>query len=972
MILFCIIAEISRTVVKPDPSSPLNPQVSRSAQAPTSGNVTTPILNTTVSTGGGSTTFPTKLSTQQIATTTLFTRRTTTGPQGTDIPIDSPCRPFYSKTNLPQDSIDMAHFQMHPFYPLVYTYCSVNLLLLICSVHLPVFDIVSSKILPPCSDLCDQVSMDCSYAIRKLKFPISTLLQQCSSKSTPGNTTNTKCFLPKATPERKGPNVSCCFDVKPQPFCNTSTFVQSSLNRSQQDEVIFNLSTMYLPIFHALESLNQPVCAARLSDYLCLKKFQYCVPGSKNGGCSGEIYKPFRENCLFFADNSSPCSIHHINTILQKAGYNIQIMTTDFDCSTLQSITSEAEELSQNILRFTNDRRITNGLRIPRLTNVVKPRGSERTVHWDSLRDTKEIKEYGILWRKREGPDSSKNNYQHNHTTKEYYKFNGIPTLNSQYEVLLTAIGQDGIPQPFTTVELPLTNDYCPSEEVGSLEAYGIFQWPETAIGIRATIACPYNNDSIASRDCLSTNQTESGGVWGPSLVTDCKYMEQRSGNLFLLSQREVNSSNVVNITKEVKEWSSTNQNNTLNPGDIDYIATILNSIALVKEKANEVLDDFLTIIDNVLDAQLKNIVESQQNRNSSSRIVETLNTFAESLVIGPESELQAVKKNFDISLQTVKPQNFSGLNFSGIISKTNQSQTRNNTSKIQSNEVTQVLSPSLIIPRTIFNESTEKNRSANQTVIFVLYRETKFFILSLADTTRRSSRLNSLVISGSIEGLSVSNLSVPVNIALPSIERGETKSILCSYWDFSIGNWSQDGCKFERVLEDGRVLCSCDHFTNFAMLMDIAPGEKTAHDKILGVISYIGCALSLAGLILTIFTILILRDLRTQIPSQILLNFCIALSVTLIVFIAAVEKTRTSSLAGCRAAAIALHYFLLAALFWMAVEAYNMYWAFVKVFSAPSRAKLLIKCCVFAWGTPAVVVGITMVVALDKYGDGT
>ncbi|XP_028418093.1 uncharacterized protein LOC114543204 [Dendronephthya gigantea] len=84
------LGEISRTVVKPDPSSPLNPQVSRSAQAPTSGNVTTPILNTTVSTGGGSTTFPTKLSTQQIATTTLFTRRTTTGPQGTDIPIDLP------------------------------------------------------------------------------------------------------------------------------------------------------------------------------------------------------------------------------------------------------------------------------------------------------------------------------------------------------------------------------------------------------------------------------------------------------------------------------------------------------------------------------------------------------------------------------------------------------------------------------------------------------------------------------------------------------------------------------------------------------------------------------------------------------------------------------------------------------------------------------------------------------------------
>ena len=161
-----------------------------------------------------------------------------------------------------------------------------------------------------------------------------------------------------------------------------------------------------------------------------------------------------------------------------------------------------------------------------------------------------------------------------------------------------------------------------------------------------------------------------------------------------------------------------------------------------------------------------------------------------------------------------MKPQNFSGLTFSGIVSNTNQSESK------KSSGLPPALTPSLIIPKTIFNQSTNKNSSTNQTAIFVLYRETKFFRLSLVYTSKTSSRLNSLVIAGSIEGLSVANLSVPVNIALPSIERGDTKSTLCSYWDFSIGNWSQEGCKFEHVLEDGRVLCSCDHFTNFAMLM--------------------------------------------------------------------------------------------------------------------------------------------------------
>ena len=139
--------------------------------------------------------------------------------------------------------------------------------------------------------------------------------------------------------------------------------------------------------------------------------------------------------------------------------------------------------------------------------------------------------------------------------------------------------------------------------------------------------------------------------------------------------------------------------------------------------------------------------------------------------------------------------------------------------------------------------------------------------------------------------------------------------------------------------------------------------------------------------------------------PSQILLNFCVALSLTLIVFLAAAESSNTSSPAACRTAAIALHYFLLSSFLWMAVEAFNMYRAFVKVFPTSNPSKFMLKCCLFAWGkdihlkilrarnkilplaprrlsaalilkstsilgSPVIIVGITMIAALDKYGD--
>lgn len=74
---------------------------------------------------------------------------------------------------------------------------------------------------------------------------------------------------------------------------------------------------------------------------------------------------------------------------------------------------------------------------------------------------------------------------------------------------------------------------YCPSEEVGIYEAYGVLKWPRTSIGKRSTIACPVNKGSFASRKCLSKNR----GAWDPSNVEQCKYRNKRSKILLELAQ---------------------------------------------------------------------------------------------------------------------------------------------------------------------------------------------------------------------------------------------------------------------------------------------------------------------------------------------------------------------------------------------------------------------------------------------------
>ena len=183
--------------------------------------------------------------------------------------------------------------------------------------------------------------------------------------------------------------------------------------------------------------------------------------------------------------------------------------------------------------------------------------------------------------------------------------------------------------------------------------------------------------------------------------------------------------------------------------------------------------------------------------------------------MIGKGNKFEKVKRNYAINLLAVQPQSFTGLAFSGIVKKSDHSGLKNNSiSTIFNDSIPRTSSASLSIPEMIFSDSNNANSFRQQTFVFALYKETKFF---LGDTPRL---LNSFVIAGRIKGLSIVNLTEPVRFTLQSISRGDTNTTQCSFWDFGLGNWSQDGCKFERVLKDGRVVCNCDHLTNFAMLM--------------------------------------------------------------------------------------------------------------------------------------------------------
>nr|XP_054767480.1 adhesion G-protein coupled receptor G2-like [Lytechinus pictus] len=178
-----------------------------------------------------------------------------------------------------------------------------------------------------------------------------------------------------------------------------------------------------------------------------------------------------------------------------------------------------------------------------------------------------------------------------------------------------------------------------------------------------------------------------------------------------------------------------------------------------------------------------------------------------------------------------------------------------------------------------------------------------------------------------------------------------------CVYWNVEVNEWSEEGCRTDNTNTTftSRVTCRCNHLTSFAVLLDI---KGSVESRVIDLISRIGCIASIICLILTLCILLGFRKLRRKQPQQILINLTFALLALYVTFVIGID--RPSWNIGCTIVAILLHYFCLASLSWMGVEAFSMYMSFVRVMDT-YIPKLILKCCLVGWGFPMVVVIATV-----------
>ncbi|XP_066300054.1 uncharacterized protein [Branchiostoma lanceolatum] len=476
---------------------------------------------------------------------------------------------------------------------------------------------------------------------------------------------------------------------------------------------------------------------------------------------------------------------------------------------------------------------------------------------------------------------------------------------------------------------------------------------------------CANNTESagvpLAVRRCVGSFQT--GVSWASQELLDCGL------DLSRLAEIPVTQDNVAEVASELQLLTSIGS--SLTTDNIADASTVLDNLANTIGDEN-VGYSVVVSIDQIMNTDDDVLYQSQVQDQSPSKIIRAIERFNDRVNL-TTNRFRRIEKNIGVeTYQIGAAELMSSVAFASLDDSEDLEdgsvRSYSKSSFIPNNQV----EASIVLPAELastiayLKENISDPSDVEVRLSFIIYHNSRLFQSNktASSSTSRKTRVNSRVIAGRVTGFEFKNLSNPVVTRYLPVVQNSTNStvtnIRCVFWDFTAGggggDWSTEGCNFVGI-DNGRVVCECNHLTNFAVLMDIYGG---LHDFALDLISKIGIALSIAGLTLTLITYLIFKQLRQTRPQHILTQLCIALLVTLIIFLAGIDAT--NSPVGCTVVAFLLHYFLLAVFMWMAVEAFNMYLAFIKVLGA-HVSKFLLKAAIFAWGLPFVLAIATLTV---------
>ncbi|XP_066055847.1 adhesion G-protein coupled receptor D1 isoform X2 [Chamaea fasciata] len=202
------------------------------------------------------------------------------------------------------------------------------------------------------------------------------------------------------------------------------------------------------------------------------------------------------------------------------------------------------------------------------------------------------------------------------------------------------------------------------------------------------------------------------------------------------------------------------------------------------------------------------------------------------------------------------------------------------------------------------------------------------------------------------------------------ALNKSNRVHLYCAFLDYSNGTgvWSDEGC----VRESGDLnhsVCLCNHLTNFAILMQVVPLKLTReHQVALSSITYIGCALSILCLTITLVTFAVLSSVSTIRNQRYHIHANLSCAVLLAQVLLLASFQLSPATLPCKILAILLHFFFLSVFAWMLVEGFHLYSMVIKVFGSEESKHLYYYG--IGWGCPLVICVISATSSLHSYGE--
>ncbi|KAJ8278162.1 hypothetical protein GJAV_G00084580 [Gymnothorax javanicus] len=408
-----------------------------------------------------------------------------------------------------------------------------------------------------------------------------------------------------------------------------------------------------------------------------------------------------------------------------------------------------------------------------------------------------------------------------------------------------------------------------------------------------------------------------------------------------------------------------TKEAHALNSTEVEQVVSQLEDLLSAPNISRALGQRLLTIASNLLNAS------SDTLATYSRRIINTVEELGQKLVVQDGTET-ITSDSLTLAVKTVDGANFEETVFS-IANPDNAQISIRDALRAQRRTRNARASAlgTITLPASLTDSLTEAEQLLASRVQFIYYERTTLF----QDKSLVNGSINSGVLATSVANLSISGLKDNVSFTLQNIQPIPGNFVaICVFWDFNqndgLGGWSSEGCSVQNST-DSETICSCNHLTSFAVLLDLSREGITdrLHAIIQTFITFIGCGISAIFLSITLLTYLFFEKLRRDIPSKILMQLCTALLLLNLTFLLdSWLALYTEAVGLCISTAFFLHYFLLVSFTWMGLEAFHMYLAIVKVFNT-YMSRYMLKFSLFGWGVPLIVVIIVIAINKDNYG---